>query len=233
MEKGNDNWKKLKNYTAMILFITLVMSVIYVVIKIIVAPSVPDNNLSYQNIKSDYVLMLIQCLFGLVVMTIPIIIENKKSIKIPDGVEIIYFVFLFLAIYLGEVGKFYHIVPHWDTILHVFSGFMLGAMGFSLVNFLNKTERVQLNLSPFFVALFAFCFALAAGAIWEIYEYIIDGLFNLNMQGYASGDGTPLIGRMALSDTMKDIIVDALSALIISIIGYYFIKKSWKEDQQI
>ena len=73
--------------------------------------------------------------------------------------------------------------------------------------------------------MFAFCFALAAGSVWEIYEYTFDGLLTLNMQKYALEDGTLLVGREALRDTMKDIIVDALSALIISILGFLTIKK--------
>jgi len=97
-------------------------------------------------------------------------------------------------------------------------------LGFSLVNLLNKTEKLQFDLSPFFVALFAFCFALAAGGVWEIYEYVMDGALGLNMQKFALADGTQLIGHSALVDTMNDLIVDAVSALIISTLGYYSIK---------
>ena len=122
-------------------------------------------------------------------------------------------------------SNFYFVIPHWDTILHAFSGAMLGALGFSLVSILNGSKRLRLKLSPFFIALFAFCFALAAGSVWEIYEYTFDGLLTLNMQKYALEDGTLLVGREALRDTMKDIIVDALSALIISILGFFTIKR--------
>ena len=69
------------------------------------------------------------------------------------------------------------------------------------------------------------CFALAAGAIWEIYEYTLDGLMGLNMQHYHLVDGTPLMGRAALYDTMKDLIVDALGALVVSVIGYIALKR--------
>ena len=137
---------------------------------------------------------------------------------------ILYFVFYTVQYILG--GKeLYFLIPHWDSILHAFSGAMLGALGFSLVSILNGSKRLKLNLSPFFVSLFAFCFALAAGTVWEIYEYTFDGLLSLNMQKFALEDGTLLVGRQALSDTMKDLIVDALSALIISIIGFFTIKK--------
>lgn len=229
MKKNNErvvNWKK---HTGNFLFITLLLSIIYIIVKITIAPAEAASADSFTKVKSDYVLMLIQCLLGLVVMMIPSMIERRWSIDIPDRMEILFYIFLYLAIYLGEVRNFYYLIPHWDTILHAFSGGMLGALGFSLVNILNKSDRLQFDLSPFFVALFAFCFALAAGGVWEIYEYAMDGILTLNMQKFALADGTQLVGHMALSDTMYDLMVDAISALVISAIGYQSIKKPKSE----
>ena len=108
---------------------------------------------------------------------------------------------------------------------------MLGALGFSVINFLNKTDRVPMNLSPLFVVVFAFCFALALGVVWEIYEFTADALLHTNMQKFALESGEPLVGRDALMDTMKDLIVDTLGALAMSIIGYISLKykKGWVE----
>ena len=144
----------------------------------------------------------------------------------PNYMHILFFVFLFCAIYLGEIRNFYYLIPFWDTILHAFSGAMLGALGFNLVSILNESERVNITLSPIFVALFAFCFALAAGAVWEIYEYTADGLLSLNMQKFMLADGTVLAGHAALGDTMKDITVDAVSALIMAAVGYFTLEKN-------
>lgn len=220
--KKERNWKKI---VGTLLLVTLILSIIYTIVKIVTSPSEVIEAEIHTKLKSDYVLMLLQCLLGLFVMMIPSIIERRFSINIPNTMEVLYFIFLYCAIYLGEVRNFYYLIPHWDTILHAFSAAMLGALGFSLVNILNNAERLKVNLSPLFVALFAFCFALAAGAIWEIYEYSFDGLLSLNMQKFALEDGTLLVGHQALSDTMYDIIVDAVSALITSIIGYFSIKK--------
>ena len=101
---------------------------------------------------------------------------------------------------------------------------MLGALGFSVVNFLNKTDRVPMNLSPLFVVVLPFCFALALGVVWEIYEFTADALLHTNMQKFALESGEPLVGRNALMDTMKDLIVDTLGALVMSIIGYVSLK---------
>lgn len=234
MENNNrtKNKRNFKDKIGLLLFIILILCIIYIIFKIITSPSEIANSNEYVKVKSDYVLMLVQCLLGLVVMMIPSIIERKKAIDIPDNMEILYFIFLYLAIVLGEVRDFYYLIPHWDTILHAFSGGMLASLGFFLINILNNSKNIEYHLTPFFVALFSFCFALAAGAIWEIYEFLIDGLLSLNMQKFALADGTKLVGRAALADTMEDIIVDALSALVISIIGYSSLKKKDKDKDK-
>ena len=124
---------------------------------------------------------------------------------------------------------------NWDNILHTFSGAMIGALGFSIVTLLNKTEKVPMELSPLFVALFSFCFAVTLGVVWEFYEYTFDGLLGLNMQKFALENGTPLIGRAALADTMMDLVVDAVGAFIMSVIGYISLKynKGWIERLQV
>jgi len=189
------------------------------------APSVISED-AYTKVRSDYVLMLLQCILGIIVMFIPSVVERKLYIDIPNKMEVIYFIFLYCAIYLGEVRNFYYLIPYWDLILHAFSGAMLGALGFSLVSYFNDMEVLETHLSPFFVALFAFCFALASGAVWEIYEFLADCILGTNMQKFMLGDGTVLVGQAALRDTMTDLIVDALSSLSVTVIGYYYTVKS-------
>lgn len=222
--KKEDHSAKWKDRVGQIVLILLGISVIYAVYMLFTAPSgVPDNG--FEKVKSDYVLTLLQCLVGVIVMFIPSVIEKKFSVDIPDVMEMLYFVFLFCAIYLGEVRDFYYRVPSWDLILHMFSGAMLGALGFVLVSFFNDSEKVNMQLSPIFVTLFAFCFALAAGTLWEIYEFLADGLLGTNMQKFITADREVLVGRDALADTMEDLIVDALSSLAVCIIGFFTLKK--------
>lgn len=222
--KKEDHSAKWKDRVGQIVLILLGISVIYAVYMLFTAPSgVPDNG--FEKVKSDYVLTLLQCLVGVIVMFIPSVIEKKFSVDIPDVMEMLYFVFLFCAIYLGEVRDFYYRVPSWDLILHMFSGAMLGALGFVLVSFFNDSEKVDMQLSPIFVTLFAFCFALAAGTLWEIYEFLADGLLGTNMQKFITADREVLVGRDALADTMEDLIVDALSSLAVCIIGFFTLKK--------
>lgn len=152
--------------------------------------------------KSDYVLMLLQSAGGLIVMFLPAFVNRRFAIHIPSVMQILYFVFLYAAIYLGEVRDFYYRFAFWDDVLHFFSGMMLAALGFFLVRLLSDSEHRHVVLSPGFVAFFAFTFAVASGAVWEIYEFTIDGIFDTNMQKYATENGQQLIGRNALADTM-------------------------------
>jgi len=212
-----------------VIFVTFLGSIVFVSARIISAPAVAPSAEINVRVKSDYVLMLLQSVFGVFAMLLPGFLKHKVRLNIPDAMLIAYAIFLYCAIYLGEVRNFYYIADHWDTILHAFSGAALGALGFSVVNILNKSESIAFYLSPVFVALFAFCFALSLGVIWEIYEFSADYFLNTNMQKYASEFGEPLIGKAAIADTMKDLIVDAVGAFIVSAIGFVSLKyrKGW------
>lgn len=217
-KKHKLSWRRI---TGVILFIALLFSVGYAAANVFTAPTEIQGYPEHTRLKSDYMLMLVQCTLAIIIMFLPSLVQKKLNLAIPNYMYVMYFIFLFCAVYLGEVRSFYYLVPHWDTLLHTFSGFMLGALGFTLVSILNNAENINMHLSPGFVAFFAFCFAVAAGAVWEIYEYSMDGLLGLNMQKYAFEGGQAKVGREALTDTMKDLIVDAAGALIMTVFGYF------------
>ena len=227
---------KLKYLLRFVMF-TFAASIVYVTVRIILAPTVaPDTDTGViVRVKGDYVLMLAQSIVGVFAMLLPGLLERRIHLHIPSVMLVSYALFLFGAIYLGEVRRFYYTVPNWDSILHVFSAAALGSIGFSIVNILNKSESVTFSLSPVFVALFAFCFALSLGALWEIYEFSMDGILHTNMQKYALESGEKLLGQAALSDTMKDIIVDAIGAFVMSSVGYISLKykKGWLEQFEV
>ena len=225
MKLSNKKFEKRKNLIFYTVLILLVVSLIYAIFMLSFAPAGNAEN-EYDRVKSDYVLMILQCLAGSIIIFLPSTVERKYRIDIPDLMEIIYFIFLFCATYLGEVRNFYYKIPYWDLILHCFSAAMLGALGFVIVNFFNNTEKLKMNLSPFFVALFAFCFAVTCGTVWEIYEFAADHLLGTNMQKFITANGSVLIGHEAIVDTMEDIIVDTLGALVVTTIGYLNLKKA-------
>lgn len=201
---------------------SMIISIVFIAVKIFLAPAISDD--PSIRTKSSYTLMLVQCILGVAAIHIPDIIEHRLKRDIPSLMVAMYIIFLYCAIFLGEVRSFYYQIDNWDTFLHTFSGGMLGSLGFSIVAIINKTEKIPVNMSPFFVALFAFCFAVTMGVLWEFYEYTFDGLLGLNMQKFMLEDGVQLVGRAALNDTMMDLFVDALGALIMSTVGYISLK---------
>ena len=207
--------------------LTLVGSALFALIGFLTTPAVAAK----QPVRGDYLLRLGQCVLGIVVLFLPLLVQKQLHVAIPGRLYIIYLVFLYAALYLGEVHRFYDRVPGWDKILHGLSGLALGALGFSLVSLLNSADRVRIRLSPLFVAVFAFCFALALGVIWEIYEFSMDNLFGFNMQRARRLDGVPLIGEAALWDTMTDLLLDTGGALVMSVVGYVSLRRgsTWLE----
>lgn len=148
----------------------------------------------------------------------PSILRKRFRVYLPATLQIIITLFIFAAQFLGEIHDFYYRFPWWDNMLHCISGSVLGIIGFMFVYFLNKTHIKKTKLSPFFVALFAFCFALSIGVFWEIFEFTGDRLLGLNMQKFR------MPGEDGLIDTMTDLIVDTIGALIVTIIGYIYMK---------
>ena len=206
-----------------IILVSLVIPIIFIIVKLII-----------NGYNSNLILTLTQCILGIFAFFIPSILEKKWELEIPPIIYISYLIFLYCSIVLGEVRSFYYNGPHWDTMLHLFSGTMLGIIGFSIIHILNKKTNL-LNLSPMFVCLFSFCFAVTIGVLWEIYEFSFDGLLNLNMQKFSLNDGTSLIGRKALYDTMKDLLIDVSGASVAALIGYLSIikDKNWLNNLMI
>lgn len=149
----------------------------------------------------------------------PSILEKRFGVYLPCRLQIIITLFIFAAQYLGEIKGFYDLIPWWDTILHSTSGVILGIIGLMFVYLLNKKEGSKVNLSPIMVVWFAFCFAITIGVFWEFFEYGMDRIFGLNMQKFR------LPGQDGLVDTMGDLFVDTLGALVTSIFGWLYIKK--------
>lgn len=156
---------------------------------------------------------------GVAVLTLlPVVLGRRFRVFIPPEFEALAVFFIFASLFLGEVRGFYVRFWWWDTALHAASGFLLGILGFVLVHALNEKEDIDLHMKPGFVALFAFMFAVGLGAIWEIFEFAMDGFFGMNMQ------------KTGLNDTMWDLIVDTVGALFISALGFGYISNRGNES---
>ena len=145
---------------------------------------------------------------------------RRLSVEIPSEIEMAAVLFVFATLFLGEVLDYYQLYWWWDMVLHTSSGLLLGILGFIIVYVLNEDRQVDLHMRPFFVALFAFFFAVGLGAIWEIFEFAMDRAFGTTMQPATPGDPS------GLTDTMHDLIVDTLGAAVVSLLGWRYLARA-------
>ena len=122
------------------------------------------------------------CLLTLVLFLVPAFVQVTFKVELPSTLEIIVLLFIFSAEILGEISSFYVLFPFWDVTLHTLNGFLAAAIGFSLVDLLNRSDRVKFDLSPLFLAITAFCFSMTIGVLWEFFEFAMDQIFALDMQ---------------------------------------------------
>lgn len=226
-----------------------VLFTVYLVLRVIVVAA-----LVLAMLRRDYESVFV-CSLVLILFALPPFIEKTLRIDIPTPMEIIILLFIFAAEILGELQSYYIHIPYWDTILHTTNGFICAAFGFSLVDILTRNKQEKFRLSPFYMALVAFCFSMSVGVLWEFFEYAMDTLFLMDMQkdtvihtlstvtldpttsnqtvvlknitsttvnGQDLGVGGYL--DIGLHDTMMDLVVNFIGAVLFSIIGYIYIK---------
>lgn len=191
----------------------------------------------------------------LLLFMVPQLIDKKLGVTIPVGLETVILVFIFSAEILGEINAFYIKIPIWDTILHTTNGFLMAAIGFALIDLFNRSDKFSIKMSPYFVAFFAFCFSMTVGVLWEFFEFSMDWFFATDMQKdwilpainsvklNPTGANVPIhvdIQSMVINgetwnlggyldigivDTMKDLIVNFVGAVVFSIIGILYLKR--------
>ena len=150
---------------------------------------------------------------------------KKFKLELPHVLLNIYLMFITAGFLLGEIGGFYANVPWWDDVLHFSSGGLITFVAFSFFHLLTR-KYDGFKLSPIFMALFAFCFAMTVGVMWEIVEFTIDSFADgSNMQRFMDSITlVPFVGQDALYDTMHDFILNGLGSLIITIVGFFDLK---------
>lgn len=158
----------------------------------------------------------------MVAILAPVLAPRRMPVPIPSEIQIALALFLFATLFLGEVRDYYLWLWWWDLALHGSAGLLLGLFGFLVVYMLNANDTVDFRMRPSFVALFAFAFSLALGALWEIFEFGMDQVFGLDMQKQRPGDPS------GLTDTMYDLMVDTLGAALAAFIGWRYLKRPRK-----
>ena len=153
-----------------------VVFAVYLVLRLIVLASLVSAILR-QEYESAFVCVLVLFLFML-----PFFIQKNFGICLPSTLEIIILLFIFAAEILGELQSYFIQYPYWDTMLHTTNGFLCAAVGFSLIDILNRDAKIKFTLSPVYVALAAFCFSMTIGVLWEFFEFGMDRLSHMDMQ---------------------------------------------------
>ena len=223
-----------------------VLFTVYVVLRVLVVLA-----MVLQFFNGEYFNVLL-CGLTLVLFTLPSLIERKLKIEIPNVLEVIILIFIFSAEILGEIASYYVKYPGWDTALHTITGFLAAAVGFSLVELLNRTSS-KIDLSPFYLAFVAFCFSMTVACMWEFFEFSMDKFFGMDMQKdyiintintvtldptmsnkvvhiknitQTSVNGVDLgingYLDIGLIDTMKDMFVNFIGAVVFSIFGFFY-----------
>ena len=200
------------------------------------------------------------CILSFLLLGIPYLTEQKLGLRLPNTMAILIMLFVFCAEILGEIHAFYLKFPLWDTMLHTTNGFLMAAIGFCLVDLFNRSDHFLIKLSPAFVAIFAFCFSMTIGVLWEFFECFADLFLHTDMQKdfivttihsvTLNPDGVnvpvhlPIRSLLVngedwmakyggyldigLLDTMKDLFVNFLGAVVFSIIGFFYVKHRGK-----
>lgn len=194
----------------------------------------------------------------LLLFSVPQFLDKKLGVTIPVGLETVIFIFIFSAEILGEINAFYVKIPIWDTMLHTTNGFLMAAIGFALIDLFNRSDKFSIKMSPYFVAFFAFCFSMTVGVLWEFFEFSMDWFFATDMQKdwilpainsvklnpmganipihvdvqsvVINGETWNLGGYLDIGivDTMKDLMVNFVGAVVFSVIGIFYLKHRGK-----
>lgn len=143
-------------------------------------------------------------------MLMPYMVQRWYDIKLPTTFVFPTVLFIYATLFLGEVGGFYDRIWWWDMVLHGVSAVGFGLIGFTILYMLYRGGK--LDASPWLVGVFSFAFAVAIGAVWEIFEFGMDQMFGFNMQ------------KSGLRDTMWDLIIDTCGALVVATAGFIHLK---------
>lgn len=207
------------------------------------------------------------CVLALLLFLVPSLAEDLFYLNVPTIFQILIYCFIFAAEILGEINHYYVKIPGWDTVLHTLNGFLAAAVGFSMIDLLNRREDKQFKLSPVYLAMMAFCFSMTVGVIWEFFEcfmdlvfltdmqkdYIVTQFSSVNLDPSGSGDAFAVKGieqtiiqttngditvsggylDIGLYDTMKDLFVNFIGAVVFSVFGYLYITHRGKANSRV
>jgi len=139
----------------------------------------------------------------------PTLVRHRLPVLIPFWLEMAIATFIYGCFFLGETLGLYESIWWWDMMLHTASGLLFSAVGLLLAYGL-----AGLQLAPRLAFLFAVMFAMSVGTFWELFEYLFEAVFGIDMQTPKLSDGS------GLTDTMIDLTLNAIGAVAVAAYGW-------------
>lgn len=148
-------------------------------------------------------------IFSVLIPFLLFYITKKKKLNLPITFNLFSVIFIFAAQFFGEIKSFYDKIWWWDLLLHAsFGAYMVITFLHLIKGVIRREIEISRKRYVMITSLFAFCFALSLGALWEIFEFSGDFMFNTGMV------------KGGLNDTMTDLIVKSVAAFITALIYY-------------
>lgn len=146
-------------------------------------------------------LSLIPVLFGVK------IIRKVFKLKMDDGTELMYLLFVIGAQLVGSVFHAYDSIKYYDKFIHFLSGALSSIFALTLLNNTKlKNRTIMIDI------IFIITFTLAIAGLWEFFEFFSDLILK--------GDAQRVV-TSGVTDTMTDMIAAFISSIIFSCIYHY------------
>lgn len=166
------------------------------------------------------------------------LLPKKNSLRyIAPGVQTALIIGIFCGSFGGKFMNFYYTVELWDVIMHFVGGGACVFFGYEIVTAMQKKDKAYVPMSIVLLCAMGFSFLASTG--WELFEFTFDHISCISAKAadlpvvQATGDAQhwnyalaqvagikePLIPpiyaeRWPLMDTMSDIVLNTVGALI-------------------
>jgi len=130
------------------------------------------------------------------ILLFPFILEKILKKKLTEELKLIYYIFIFLAQFLGSVVNLYKTVSWFDTFTHYTSGIISSLLAIMIYSQYNKSNKNKIFRISYIIG---FTFLIAG--LWEMFEFGMDTFVGTNLQHN-------------LETGVKDTMIDIVSAFL-------------------
>lgn len=165
--------------------------------------------------KASHTVRILQAFCGIFLVFVPLMLEAISKLRIPVFNILFYEIYLFMALGFGSTMEGFARYHGFDNVAHFVAGALGTVIGVSIwINTIDKPQTMKNgrpNMGPGYA--FGLFMTGCLGVFWEIFEYVVDIIIPYrNAQRTMFPDGTPRMGKDALWDTMKDLVVNIIGA---------------------